>query len=60
MTQKLSWLLGLAVVAASSIASADEYPAKVITLVVPFAAGGPTDTVARLIAQPMRDRKSVV
>src|SRR6266576_6769604 len=36
-----------------SSASAQEYPTKVITMVVPFAAGGPTDTVARLIAQPM-------
>jgi tripartite-type tricarboxylate transporter receptor subunit TctC len=32
---------------------AQEYPNKVITMVVPFTAGGPTDTVARLIAAPM-------
>jgi tripartite-type tricarboxylate transporter receptor subunit TctC len=34
-------------------AYAQEYPTKTITMVVPFAAGGPTDTVARLIAQSM-------
>jgi len=33
--------------------NAQEYPNKVISMVVPFAAGGPTDTVARLIGVPM-------
>jgi len=43
-----------AVLAATlSIASADSYPARPITLLVPFAPGGATDTVARVTAQTM-------
>ena len=34
-------------------ANADEYPSKVITFTVPFSAGGPSDTIARLLAQAM-------
>jgi tripartite-type tricarboxylate transporter receptor subunit TctC len=33
--------------------SAQDFPTHAITIVVPFAAGGPTDTVTRLIAQGM-------
>ena len=45
--------LGLATMLAASSALAQQYPTKSITLSVPFAAGGPTDTVARVVAQSM-------
>jgi len=37
----------------ASQADADQYPSKVITIIVPFSAGGPSDTIARLLAQTM-------
>jgi tripartite-type tricarboxylate transporter receptor subunit TctC len=35
-------------------AYAQDFPSKPITFIVPFAAGGPTDTVARQLAESMR------
>lgn len=51
----LSKLLGglFAATILSSAAYAEGYPERAITMVVPFAAGGPTDTVARLVAEKM-------
>ncbi len=43
----------LALVAVATAAAAQDFPNKPITVIVPFAAGGPTDTVARLVAQSM-------
>jgi tripartite-type tricarboxylate transporter receptor subunit TctC len=37
----------------SSGGASGGYPDRQITMVVPFSAGGPTDTVTRLIAEPM-------
>jgi tripartite-type tricarboxylate transporter receptor subunit TctC len=34
-------------------AAAQDYPARPITLIVPFAAGGPTDIVARIVGEHM-------
>jgi tripartite-type tricarboxylate transporter receptor subunit TctC len=36
-----------------ALAWGQAYPGKVITIIVPFSAGGPTDTVTRLVAQAM-------
>ncbi len=38
-----------------TVASAQDYPTQPVTIVVPFAAGGPTDTVTRLVAAAMSD-----
>src|SRR5438034_196142 len=35
-------------------AAAQAYPARPITLIVPYAAGGPTDTVGRVVTERMR------
>jgi len=42
----------LAALTSSTLAQSD-YPAQAITTIVPFSAGGSTDTIGRLIAEPM-------
>lgn len=49
-------MLALALIGTAVSAHAQEYPTRPITIVVPFAAGGPTDTVGRMIAQSMGTR----
>jgi tripartite-type tricarboxylate transporter receptor subunit TctC len=54
MKKSIAVLAAAAAFALSSFAaSAQTYPDRTITVVVPFAAGGPTDTVTRLVAEAM-------
>jgi tripartite-type tricarboxylate transporter receptor subunit TctC len=53
----LNWiargLAGVAALAAASAAQAQTYPTKNVRVLVPFAAAGPTDVIARLIGQKL-------
>jgi tripartite-type tricarboxylate transporter receptor subunit TctC len=46
-------LVAAAALIGVAASQAQDFPNKPVTVVVPFAAGGPTDTVARLVAQAM-------
>ena len=37
-------------------ASAQTYPARPVTVIVPFSAGGATDTLARFLGEKLRER----
>jgi tripartite-type tricarboxylate transporter receptor subunit TctC len=53
----MKMLLGVVAIAAlagTGMAAAQTYPSRPITIVVPYSAGGPTDTIARIMAERMR------
>jgi tripartite-type tricarboxylate transporter receptor subunit TctC len=52
MMRKL--LVALAFTAFAAAAQAQTYPSRPVTLIVPYPAGGPSDTLARVLAEAMR------
>ena len=46
-------VIAASLMSAVGLASAQDYPARPITIIVPAAAGGPTDTISRITAQAM-------
>ena len=55
MQRRALFLLACSAAAASPIgALAQSYPAKAVSIVVPYPAGGPTDTLTRILAEEMR------
>ena len=54
MLKTLSFIIAVAFgLAGLATASAQTYPSRPITMIIPFAAGGPTDVLGRLVGQKM-------
>ena len=51
MTRVIAAFLAGCLLAASALA--DAYPQRTVTMIVPFAPGGPTDVIARIVAEGM-------
>jgi tripartite-type tricarboxylate transporter receptor subunit TctC len=52
--RKRSLCLAVAILTCTGAATAQPYPSHPVTLIVPFGAGGPVDTLARAISEAMR------
>ncbi len=54
MSKPVMALAVAALVAGIGSAAAQTYPSRPITMIAPFPAGGPSDALARILAEPMR------
>ena len=51
--KKILFAAAVAALALAGPAAAEDFPTRPVTMVIPFAAGGPQDTIGRIIAQRM-------
>ena len=55
MLKRVSVIALGVVMAATGVALAQNYPTRPVTMIIPFAAGGPTDVLGRVMAQRMSE-----
>jgi tripartite-type tricarboxylate transporter receptor subunit TctC len=55
MLKRVSAIAFGLVVSATGVALAQNYPTRPVTMIIPFAAGGPTDVLGRVVAQRMSE-----
>jgi len=53
--KKVLFAAAFAALALAAPAGAEDFPTRPVTMVIPFAAGGPQDTIGRIIAQRMSE-----
>jgi tripartite-type tricarboxylate transporter receptor subunit TctC len=57
MQPRLAWLVGVLLLAApATVTLAEDYPSRTVTIVNPFAPGGGTDLLARMVAAKLEQR----
>jgi tripartite-type tricarboxylate transporter receptor subunit TctC len=54
MMRKAIWAVLVALLISGGAAVAENYPSHPITIIVPFSAGGPSDAMARILAERMK------